>query len=213
MAFEFSSGDAPLLAVDASTAGPPLVKNSVGEAQLYTSITASTLSSMTCELWGVAEAWREITQNLTDAIVRAAYPAPETVDWSTQKTPHGARFLLNGAYGGEWAIVYDPPTEKDPGAVRAMFYNRGRAMPPDAFLQGYTDKDEVDARRLQLAGGFGSGLKDGICALLRDGATAVYVFTFSPSSVQKKKRYMLRARLPEGDLDECCSIWVNMKSR
>jgi len=78
-------------------------------------------------------------------------------------------------------------------------------MPTDAFKNGFTDKDK-DGGRLGLAGGFGSGFKDGIGALLRDGATAVYVFTCSPESVMKTRRYWLKVpssdACQEDDLDE-----------
>jgi hypothetical protein len=199
--FTFSHGGAPLLAVDASTAGPPLRKKTSSKP-VHTSITGSDLSEMTRELWGLPEAVRELAQNATDAIVRAAHPAPDTVEWSATATPHGGRFLLNGAYGGEWAVVHDAAAYQGRGVVRLLFYNRGRAMPPDAFLQGYTDKSTAEARKLQLAGGFGSGMKDGMCALLRAGATAVYVYTFSPASEATHKRYNLRVPVAHEDDDD-----------
>lgn len=91
-------------------------------------------------------------------------------------------------------MVQDPTyTSKngDAGIVSALFYNRGRAMPTDAFKNGFTDKDK-DGGRLGLAGGFGSGFKDGIGALMRDGATAIYVFTCSPNSDIKTRRHWLK---------------------
>lgn len=137
--FDFTSGGAPLLQVDPSTAGPPLLNpkakkradgSKAKNKSVNSTIMDADLSHLTRDLWGVPEAFRELTQNLTDAVLRAAYPAPTTVEWTTEATDHGARFLLNGAYGGEWAVVHDPTyrgKKGGTGIVSALFYNRGAA--------------------------------------------------------------------------------------
>ena len=161
----FNPKQLPLVPFDGTRASPyRRTATANGRRSVSLAITADETSVLMQKNWNPAAAMRELVQNAVDA-VRKATPHSGT-EWLCIPCDTGSRFTLNGAYAGEWTF------EDNKGSTSFFVLNVGLAMQPEAFLTGFTDK----ANDAGAGGGYGSGLKDAVRCLLREGWSSVRVY-------------------------------------
>lgn len=120
-----------------------VVVNGMSRKNIATGVTVR-VEDTKLQSWNESSVVRELAQNLSDACIRVASLDPNrdvtrpSMRWSCKKTEHGVELRLNDKLAGEFKVYISNEDESNAGQceVKMVIYNRGCAIPPEAFVPG-----------------------------------------------------------------------------